>query len=254
MSHVIKDGGKEMLEVKNLSKHFGKVRAVDRISFSVGKGEIFGLLGANGAGKTTTLRTLATMLKPTDGTAVVADFDITRQPDDARPNIGLLFGGDTGLYDRLTAQENIVYFAELNGMEKALAVEKTKELAKAFSFTEYLNTMAGKLSKGTRQKVAFSRSIIHNPAVMLFDEPTVGLDVTAKSDVMDFIRGCRSEGKCIVLSDHTLSVIERLCDRVGIMKQGTLLSVGTISDLCGQYECANLEEVFFRLAGERSAE
>jgi sodium transport system ATP-binding protein len=247
-------GGMKMLEVTNLSKHFGKVKAVDRINFAVGKGEIFGLLGANGAGKTTTLRTLATMLKPTEGTARVAGYDIADKPDEARQNIGLLFGGDTGLYDRLSAQENIVYFAELNGMSTSEAIEKTKELARAFSFTEYLNTWAGKLSKGTRQKVAFSRSIIHNPAVMLFDEPTVGLDVTAKSDVMDFILKCRSEGKCIVLSDHTLSVIERLCDRVGIMKQGALLGVGTIPELCGIYGCSNLEEVFFKLAGERNAE
>jgi len=243
-----------MLEVMNLSKHFGKVRAVDGISFSVGAGEIFGLLGANGAGKTTTLRTLATMLKPTSGTARIAGYDIVERPDDVRPNIGLLFGGDTGLYDRLTAQENIVYFAELNGVDAATAVTRTKELARAFSFTEYLNTQAGKLSKGTRQKVAFSRSIVHNPAVMLFDEPTVGLDVTAKSDVMDFILKCRSEGKCIVLSDHTLSVVERLCDRVGIMKSGVLLGVGTIPELCEQYQCSNLEEVFFKLAGERNVE
>lgn len=243
-----------MLEVKGLSKHFGKVKAVDRVSFAVGKGEVFGLLGANGAGKTTTLRTLATMLKPTEGTACVAGFDICEKPDEARPNIGLLFGGDTGLYDRLTAQENIVYFAELNGMEATAAVARTKELASMFNFTEYLQTWAGKLSKGTRQKVSFSRSIVHDPAVMLFDEPTVGLDVTAKADVMDFILQCRSEGKCIVLSDHTLSVVERLCDRVGIMKEGTLLGVGTIEELCRKYECGNLEEVFFRLAGERNAE
>lgn len=243
-----------MIEVMNLSKHFGKVRAVDGISFTVEAGEIFGLLGANGAGKTTTLRTLATMLKPTSGSARIAGYEILEKPDEVRQNIGILFGGETGLYDRLTALENIVYFAELNNVDSGTAVSRAKELARAFNFTEYLNTQAGKLSKGTRQKVAFSRSIEHNPAVMLFDEPTLGLDVTAKSDVMDFILKCKSEGKCIILSDHALGVVERLCDRVGIMKNGVLLGVGTIPELCETYGCSDLEEVFFKLAGERNVE
>ncbi len=241
-----------MVEVNQFSKHFGKVKAVDNISFSVQSGEIFGLLGANGAGKTTTLRTLATMLEPTTGTANVQGYDISKNPDEARRNIGLLFGGDTGLYDRLTARENIRYFAELNGMERAASNDRIDSLAKAFSFTEFLDKPAGKLSKGTRQKVAFSRAIVHNPAVMLFDEPTVGLDVTAKNDVMQFIERCRADNKCIILSDHTLSVIERLCDRVGIMKEGKLLGVGTIPELCASYGCKNLEEVFFKLAGENN--
>ncbi|MDL2289097.1 ATP-binding cassette domain-containing protein, partial [Oscillospiraceae bacterium OttesenSCG-928-F05] len=145
-----------MIDVHNLCKYFDKVKAVDDLSFSVENGEIFGLLGANGAGKTTTLRTLATMLRPTGGTAVIEGCDLVKNADDVRPHIGLLFGGDTGLYDRLTARENIVYFAELNGMDKKAAIRRTEELGAAFRFSEYLDRWAGKLSKGTRQKVAFS--------------------------------------------------------------------------------------------------
>lgn len=244
-----------MLEALHLSKYFGSkkgtVKAVDDISFNVSSGEIYGLLGANGAGKTTTLRTLATMLAPTGGTAVIGGLDIVKDAERVRPTIGLLFGGDTGLYDRLTARENIVYFAELNGVAGAEAQKRAERFAHEFNFTEFLDKPAGKLSKGTRQKIAFSRSIIHDPAVMLFDEPTVGLDVTAKNDVQEFILRCKAEGKCILLSDHTLQTVERLCDRVGIMLEGKLLGDGTIAELCTRYGCINLEEVFFKLAGNR---
>jgi len=246
-----------MIETKKLSKYYpGKtsvVKAVDELSFTVREGEIYGLLGANGAGKTTTLRTLATMLAPTSGTAEINGMDIIADAEKVRPIIGLLFGGDTGLYDRLTARENIMYFAELNGVDKGEAKERTEQFACEFSFVEFLDRPTGKLSKGTRQKIAFSRSIIHDPAIMLFDEPTVGLDVTAKNDVQEFILRCRGENKCIILSDHTLSTVERLCDRVGIMKEGKLLGEGTISELCEKYGAENLEQVFFKLAGEKGA-
>ncbi len=241
-----------LLTLNGLSKHYGKLRAADDLSFSVERGEIFGLLGKNGAGKTTTLRTLATMLTPTSGSATICGADLTTQPETVRAHVGLLFGGDTGLYDRMTAGENIVYFARLNDMTEAQAIARAEELSRLFHFEEFLNIRAGKLSKGTRQKAAFARAIVHNPDVMLFDEPTVGLDVTARRDAEEFILSCKREGKCIILSDHILSVVERLCDRVGIMDGGRLIDMGTIPALTARHGAATLEDVFFKLAGDRT--
>jgi sodium transport system ATP-binding protein len=241
-----------MLEIKGLTKKFKDVTAVSDVTFTVGASEIFGLLGANGAGKTTTLRMLATMLAPTEGTAVIAGHDLIQSPAAVRKSTGLLFGGDTGLYDRLTARENIAYFAALNDVPDDKIEERTLSLAKIFDFTEFLDKWAGKLSKGTRQKVAFARAIIHNPAIMLLDEPTTGLDVTSKQNVEDFIGSCRQDGKTVILSDHNLDVIERVCDRVGILENGKLLGAGTAAELCSAYQCASLKEVFFTLAGQKS--
>ena len=238
-----------MLEVKNLTKKFGDLTAVNNISFSVGKGEVFGLLGENGAGKTTTLRLLATMLKPTSGTAIVGGFDLIREPEKVRSCIGILFGGETGLYDRLTAAENIAYFGELNNMDKAAIKERIKELTSIFGMEEYINKKAGKFSKGMRQKVAFARSIVHNPDIMLFDEPTSGLDVSAIRNVHEFIQRCRQEGKTIILSSHTMSEVEKLCDRIGIIHKGNLVAVGTIDEIISKCKGDTPEDIFMELVG-----
>ena len=239
-----------MLKIQNLSKTFGKVQAVKNLTLEVGGGEVFGLLGANGAGKTTTMRMIATMLTPTEGGAEVAGYDLRRQPEEVRRSVGLLFGGDTGLYERLTARENIRYFAELNDVEPETANERIESLAKNFDFTEHLDKHASKLSKGTRQKVALARAIIHRPSLMMLDEPMVGLDVTARRDVEEFIIYLRGQGQTIILSDHSLSVVERLCGRVCILSKGEMVELGTITELCDKHGVSCLEEVFFKLAGE----
>lgn len=241
-----------MLELKNLTKKFGEITAVNDVSFSVGRGEVFGLLGENGAGKTTTLRLLATMLKPTSGTAVMGDFDLIRDPEKVRGSIGILFGGESGLYDRLTAAENIAYFGELNNMGKSTLSERIKYLTEVFDMDEYINRKAGKFSKGMKQKVAFARAIVHNPEIMLFDEPTSGLDVSAIRNVHEFICKCRDEGKTIILSSHTMSEVEKLCDRIGIIHKGTLVDTGTISDLIEKYNGNTLEDVFMGLIGDKN--
>ncbi len=182
-----------MLTVNNLTKRFGDLTAVDQVSFHVNEGEIFGLLGENGAGKTTTLRMLATMLQPTSGTAALAGYDLVTQPEQVRSRIGILFGGESGLYDRLTAAENIAYFGRLNNMDEDQLKERIEELARIFGMEEYIHRKAGKFSKGMKQKVAFARSIVHNPDIMLFDEPTTGLDVSAIRNVHEFIIDIRAE-------------------------------------------------------------
>lgn len=241
-----------MIEIIDLAKQFKDVAAVKGISLTINTSEIFGLLGENGAGKTTTLRMLATMLRPTSGTARVGGFDIVNDSESVRANIGILFGSDVGLYDRLTTRENIAYFGQLNGMDKKDINDNVERLADAFALTEYLDRRAGKLSKGNKQKTAFARSVIHDPDYMLFDEPTSGLDVTASKEVHEFIRQCKQDGKTIILSSHHMDEVEKLCDRVGILHKGEIMDVGTIPELIKKYDCENIEQVFEKLTkGDR---
>ena len=241
-----------MIEIKELSKRFKKVLAVDRISFRVARGEIVGLLGENGAGKTTTLRMLATMLKPTEGTALVNGYDIVRDQDEVRGEIGILFGGEVGLYDRLTARENISYFAELNGMSKVETEKSIQELVQLLDMEEYIDRRVGKFSRGMKQKVAIARSIVHKPSVMLFDEPTAGLDVTAARIVQDFIIRCKRDNKAIIFSSHSMAEVEKLCDRIVMIHRGRILEQGTVAELKEKYHHDNMEEIFVRLAGENN--
>lgn len=239
-----------MIELFNLSKRFGNLNAVHSLSFTVRKGEIFGLIGENGAGKTTTLRMLATMFSPTSGTAVLSGYDIVKEPEKVRGKVGILFGGESGLYDRLTVAENIRYFGELNDISIDEINERTKMLADTFGMNDFLHKRAGKLSKGMRQKAAFARAIIHNPDILLLDEPTTGLDVSAIREVQNFILEQKRQGKTVLFSSHTMSEIEKLCDRIAIIHKGKLVAIGTIDELRQQNQNLSLEELFVRLVGE----
>ena len=238
-----------MLELKNLTKKFGGVTAVDDLSFEISKGEIFGLLGENGAGKTTTLRMLATMLKPTSGTAILSGVDMSHSPEEVRGRVGILFGGESGLYDRLTVFENIRYFGELNDIPVDEIKKRIRVLADIFDMNDFLEKRAGKLSKGMRQKASFARAIIHNPDVLLLDEPTSGLDVGAMREVQSFIKRQKDEGKTILFSSHTMSEVEKLCDRIAIIHKGKLAAIGTLDELFKRYQTENLEELFMGLVG-----
>ncbi|WP_234117366.1 ABC transporter ATP-binding protein [Clostridium hydrogenum] len=236
-----------MIEVKGITKKFKKTTAVDNISFNVNNGEIVGLLGENGAGKTTTLRMLATMLKISDGKAIVNGHDVSKDPNKARGEIGILFGGDVGLYDRLTAKENIMYFAKLNGMSDEEAKKSIQDLSNRLEMNEYIDKRVGKFSRGMKQKVSIARSIVHNPSAVLFDEPTTGLDVSAARIVQDFILECKRENKAVVFSSHSMTEVEKLCDRVVIIHKGKLIEEGTIESLKEKYNNSDLEEVFVKL-------
>lgn len=247
---TIRTGELVVIKTKNLSKSFKDVEAVKDVTFTVNKGQIVGLLGENGAGKTTTLRVLATMLKPTAGSAMVNGYDIVKQANDVRRDIGILFGGEVGLYDRLTGRENIDYFAKLNGLNQEEADSSIEELVQDFQMQEYIDKRVGKYSRGMKQRVAISRSIVHKPTVMLFDEPTVGLDVSAAKIVHDFILKCKAEGRAIIFSSHTMQEVERLCDRIIMIHKGSIIEDGSKDSLMQKYSNNDMEEIFLELVGD----
>lgn len=243
-----------MLQVKNLTKTFKKNTVVNDITFTVNPGEIVGLLGENGAGKTTTLRMISTMLKITSGEAIVNNYSASIDPVKVRNEIGILFGGDVGLYDRLTARENIRYFANLYGIDDKEADKRIDELSKRFQMGEYIDKRVSKFSRGMKQKVSIARSIVHSPSVMLFDEPSTGLDVTAARTIQEFILSCKEEGKTILFSSHSMAEVEKLCDRVVIINKGKLIENCSINTLKTKYNNDNLEDVFVSLIGGNSNE
>ena len=237
-----------MIETRQLTKVFrdrkrGEVRAVDGVNFHCEPGRIYGLLGANGAGKTTTLRLLATLLKPTSGTVQVAGCDAVREPEQVRARIGFLATG-TALYGRLTARETVEYFGRLHGVNAALLQERIRGLFSTLGMDEFADRRCDKLSSGMKQKVSIARTLVHDPPVMIFDEPTVGLDVMTARTIVQFIRDCRQRGKTVIVSTHVMSEAEKLCDRIGIIERGRLLLDGALAELRNRFGGADLEDIF----------
>jgi len=237
-----------MIEAINLTKIFhdrkrGDIRAVDGINFRCQPGQIYGLLGANGAGKTTTLRLLATILQPSDGTAQVAGFDIRKHPEKVRANVGFLSTA-TALYGRLTARETVEYFGRLNGLNGDKLRGRIEELFALLGIHEFAERRCDKLSTGMKQKVSIARTLVHDPPVMILDEPTLGLDVMAARTIVGFIRDCRARGKTVIFSSHVMSEVQKLCDHIGIIHNGRLLAEGTLAGLRHSTGQADLEEIF----------
>jgi sodium transport system ATP-binding protein len=242
-----------MIEARGLSKCFqdkkrGEIRAVDNVSFTCQPGKIYGLLGANGAGKTTTLRMLATILEPTDGTAIVCGYDVVDDPEKVRANIGFLSTG-TALYPRLSSQELVEYFGRLNGLDEATLKRRVDEIFNRLEMNEFRDRRCDKLSTGMKQKTSIARTLVHDPPVMIFDEPTTGLDVMTARTIINFISECRERGKAIIFSTHIMSEVERLCDSIGIIHDGKLLAEGTVSELRAKYAEHNIEEIIVKVVG-----
>jgi sodium transport system ATP-binding protein len=240
-----------MIQVENLTKSFrdlrrGLVHAVDHVSFTAHPGEIFGLLGANGAGKTTTMRILCTVLRPTGGRAVVAGYDVATQPSQVRQNIGFL-SANTAIYDRMSAWELVQYFGRLYGLTEERLRERMETVFTSLQMNDFRDTLGAKMSTGMRQKVSIARAIVHDPPVLIFDEPTVGLDVLVARAVQHNIEKLRELGKCILFSTHIMREVERLCDRVAIVSRGRVLACGTLTELRERYGQQDLEELFFAL-------
>jgi sodium transport system ATP-binding protein len=243
-----------MIETNQLSKVFydpkrGHVRAVDGLTIRCEPGKIFGLLGANGAGKTTTLRILATILKPTSGSAVIAGHDIIREPDQVRSSIGFLSTA-TALYARLTGREFIEYFGRLHGISEERLQERVEELLTRLGIREFADRPCDKLSTGMKQKISIARTIIHDPPVVIFDEPTVGLDVMTSRTILQFIRECRQNQKTVIFSTHVMREAEKLCDRIAIIHQGKIMAQGSLTELQDSTGIMDLEDIFIHYVGE----
>ena len=240
-----------MIEARGLSKRFrdkkrGEIRAVDNVSFRCEPGKIYGVLGANGAGKTTTLRMLATILEPTDGTALVCGYDIVEQPEKVRASVGFLSTA-TALYPRLTAQEMVEYFGRLNGLDEPTLKKRVDDIFTRLDMDEFRDRRCDKLSTGMKQKTSIARTLVHDPPVMIFDEPTIGLDIMTARTIIAFIRECRDRGKTVIFSTHVMSEVEKLCDIIGIIQSGKLLAEGTLAQLREKYKEQDLEEIFVKI-------
>ena len=240
-----------MIHVDNLTKSFrdlrrGLVLAVDRISFDAYPGEVFGLLGPNGAGKTTAMRILCTVLRPSGGIATIAGYDVLTQAAQVRQNIGFL-SANTAIYDRMSAWELVEYFGRLYGMEREPLRARMEEIFTTLQMNDFRDVLGAKMSTGMRQKVSIARAIVHDPPVLIFDEPTAGLDVLVARAVLQNIERLRSLGKCILFSTHIMREVEKLCDRVAIVSQGKIQTCGTLAELRERHGQNDMEELFFSL-------
>lgn len=227
--------------------------AVADVSFNCTPGRIFTLLGPNGAGKTTTLRMMATMLKPTSGTITIAGFDTVKEPEQVRGKIGFLTGS-TALYERLTPNEIIKYYADLHGMDNAKFNSRKQELFKLLGIDEFANRRIGKLSTGMKQKVSIARTMIHDPEVVIFDEPTVGLDVITARGIIQLIRGCKEQGKTVIFSTHIMGEVSLLSDDLAIIHKGKLLYNDTFEQFLKQMKSKTIEDEFIRIVGSVGGE
>jgi len=232
------------VKVDRLEKTLGKNKVLRGISFEGDSGEIFGLLGPNGAGKTTTLRIIGTLLVPDTGSVDVLGFDTRAAPEEVRRRVGVVTA-EIGVYARLSARENIAYFAELSGVLNRELKRRVDAVIDRLDMGSFANQRAESLSSGQKQKVAIARAIVHDPEILMFDEPTSNLDVLASREIRDFMVESRERGKCVIFSTHVLHDAERLCDRVTILHQGTVVASGTTAEVRGSHR--DLEDAFLEL-------
>ena len=236
------------MAVERLEKTLGKNKVLRGISFSAQPGEIFGLLGPNGAGKTTTLRIICTLLSPDNGTVDVLGFDTRTSPQEVRKRVGVVTA-DIGVYPRLTARENIAYFAQLSGVPDRELKHRVDAVIERLDVGSFADQRAESLSSGQKQKLAIARAIVHDPQVLMFDEPTSNLDVLASREVREFMVESKGRGKCVIFSTHVMHDAERLCDRITILHEGRVVASGSTAEVRGAGR--ELEDAFLELVGEK---
>jgi sodium transport system ATP-binding protein len=237
-----------MIELQDLAKSFGAVRAVEGVSFRAEDGRITGLLGPNGAGKTTTLRMLCTLLRPQRGQIRIDGVDALAEPEAARRGLAVL-PDSRGLYKRLTARENIEYFGRLQGLDEATLRERTDRLVRELDLGEVEHRHAEGFSQGQRVKTAIARALVHAPRNLLLDEPTNGLDVMATRALRDLLRRWRDDGRCIVFSSHVMQEVAALCDVIVVIAHGRVVARGTPDEIRAQAGASNLEDAFVKVIG-----
>ena len=241
-----------MIQINDLHKHFGAVRAVDGVTFTAPDGEVTGLLGPNGAGKTTTLRMLYTLMRPDGGEIIVDGINAVSDPQPARFALGVL-PDQSGLYPRLTAREHIHYFGELQGITGADLRSRTDHLLKMLDMTAIADRRVAGFSHGERTKTALARAIVHDPKNVLLDEPTNGLDVMSTRAVREIIRRLKNEGHTVLFSSHVMQEVSALCDEIVIVARGAVVARGTAEELRATSGRTDLEDAFVHLTGEAPA-
>jgi sodium transport system ATP-binding protein len=232
-----------MIEVGEISKRFGAVQALERVSFAAETGRITGLLGPNGAGKSTCLRILSTIMRPDTGAASIGGRDVVRMPLEVRRICGVLPHG-AGLYPQLTARENINYYGELYGLRGQALTARVDDLIGRLKLGEIADRRAKGFSQGERTKVALARALVNDPAYLLLDEPTSGLDVMATRDLRAWLNELRARGCCILLSSHIMQEVAALADDIVIIAEGQVAARGTPASLAESFANDNLEEIF----------
>lgn len=237
-----------MIEVSNLKKHFGSVKAVDGVSFSANNGSITGLLGPNGAGKSTTLRVLYTVFSPDSGSAFIDNLDVVKDKLAVRASIGVLTHG-AGIYERLTARENVRYFGGLNGMSGKDLKFRIDELSELLDMSDFIDRRAKGFSQGQKTKVALARALVHHPKNVLLDEPTNGLDVMATRGLREVMYRLKESGHCVLFSSHVMQEVAVLCDEIVIVANGQVAASGTPDELRAQTGKSNLEDAFVKAIG-----
>lgn len=236
------------IEVRNLVKLYEKFRAVDNLSFTVNKGEIFGLLGSNGAGKTTTLHILTGLLKPTAGEIRVGGFNVQKDPLEVKKLIGYL-PESPALYNRLTGYEFLMMIGKLRGLDTKFLEEKIGRLTKTLDLSSHIDVRLSAYSKGMRQKISITATFIHDPQILFLDEPTSGLDPRYIKLVKDWVRSISEKKRTTLICTHVTSIAESICDRVIIIDKGRGVATGTIPELLEQTGKENLEDAFIELVG-----
>ncbi len=240
-----------MIELKNLTKKFGEFKAVDNLNLTVEKGEVFGFLGPNGAGKTTTIKMMGGVLAPSEGNVTIAGIDMHRQPELAKSKIGFI-PDRPYLYEKLTGMEFLKFTADLYGVADAVYRGKAPEILKMFSLADWADELIESYSHGMKQRLIMCAALLHEPRVIIVDEPMVGLDPVAIMMVKDLFMRLAREGVSVFMSTHTLAVAEDVCDRIGIIHRGRLVASGTTADLQREANVtdADLEKVFLNLTRE----
>ncbi len=236
-----------MILVNNLGKKFGKIIAVDHVSFSADRGKIFGLLGPNGAGKTSTLRMIYGVFRPSSGEVTIDGIHVQKDTLNAQKRLGVLPDGGS-LYKRLTARENIQYFGELHGMRKQAIHLSIEKLSDILGMDNIIDRRTAGFSQGERMKVNLARAIVHNPDYVLLDEPTNGLDVITTRAVRKLLLNLKAEGKCVIFSSHLMHEVSNLCDKVGIIASGRMVVQGSIEEIKSGANAETLEDAFVHYA------
>jgi sodium transport system ATP-binding protein len=238
-----------VIEAQGLTRRFRRITAVQEVSFTANDGEVLGILGPNGAGKTTLLRMLASVLRPTAGTALVDKLDVRHNAAAVRRRVGLLVETG-GLYERFTPREHLLFYGRLQGLDGAALKERVQAVLDALEMADFADRKTDGFSAGMRRRVILAQTLLHEPNNLILDEPTASLDVMSTRTVRQMVRGLAQAGRCILVSTHLMGEAERLCDRVVVLHQGQVQAVGAPAELMARTGTGDLEEAFVQLVGE----